>query len=121
MSPKEIKYGKNIEGNIYFVKQLDNLGISRKYTGFYLMVELMNVLINEDRKISSFSKQIYPQIAEKYGKTTCTIERNIRNLISRCWNISMMEKLGTYVPESKRPTCRTFVFLVKNYITKQIS
>ena len=120
MSPKEIRYGKNVASNIYFLKQLDELGVYRKYTGFYLLVEIMQLLINEDKRIVSFSKQVYPIIAQKYGKTDCTIERNIRNLIHKCWNYDMMIKLNTYYPLDEMPTCREFVYLVKDYITKQI-
>ncbi len=120
MSPKEMRYGKNVASNVYFLKQLDNLGIFRKYTGFYLLVEIMQMLINEERRIISFSKEVYPQIAMKYGKTDCTIERNIRNLIHKCWNYDMMTKLNTYYPPNMCPTCREFVYLVRNYIIQQI-
>lgn len=120
MSPKEIRYGKNISGNIFFIKQLDELGLNRKYTGFYLLVEIMQVMINEQRIIKSFSEQLYPIIATKYGKTVCTIERNIRSIINKCWNNDMMEKLNAYYPAGEKPTCRVFIYLIKNYITDQI-
>lgn len=120
MSPKELKYGKNIENKIYFVKQLDDLGIKKKYLGYYLLIELMEILINQEKRIKSFSKQVYPIIAKKYGKTPCTIERNIRSLIEKSWSVELMGKLNVYYIESKRPTCREFVYLVKNYISKQL-
>ena len=121
MSTKEMKYGKNVENNIYFIKQLDNLGIDRKYTGYYLLVEIMQVLINEEKSIKSFSRELYPQIARKYHKTDCTIERNIRSLIDKCWNKDMMIKLNVFYLEDFKPTCRTFVYLIKDYILKQIN
>jgi len=120
MTTKELKYGKNIEKNIYFIKQLENLGINKKYTGFYLLIEIMQILINEEKRVISFSKEVYPIIAEKYGKTDCTIERNIRSLIEKCWCKDIMVKLNVYYPEETKPTCREFIYLVKNYITKQI-
>ncbi len=120
MFTKEIKYGKNIETKIFFVKKLDELGISKKYLGYFLLVELMEILINQSRRVVSFSRDVYPQIANKFGKTVCTIERNIRNLIDKCWNIEMMEKLNVYYVEDEKPTCREFVYLVKNYVEKSI-
>lgn len=120
MSPKEERYSKNVEGKIYFLKQLDNLGIYRRYTGYYLLVEMMHILINEERKIVSFSKEVYPQIAKKYGKSDCTVERNIRNLIKMCWCEEMMNKLNTFYPEGELPTCREFVYLIRNYIISQL-
>ena len=121
MSPKEIKYGGHISNKIFFVKQLDNLGIKKKYLGYYSLVELMDILINKDVDIKSFSKEVYPFIANKYGKTTCTIERNLRNVIQQCWCFELMEKLNCYYAENDKPTCREFVYLVKEYILKQIS
>ena len=120
MNTKEIRYGQNIENKIYFVKKLDELGIERKYTGYYLLVELMEILINQNLKVVSFSKQVYPIIANKFGKTSCTIERNIRSLIKNSWCEELMIKLNVYYVGVKKPTCREFIFLVKNYILKQI-
>ena len=120
MFTKEIKYGKNIESKIFFVKKLDELGISKKYLGYFLLVELMEILINQNSVIVSFSRDVYPQIAEKYGKTVCTIERNIRSLIDKCWDISLMEKLNVYYAENKKPSCRVFIYLVKNYVIQNI-
>ena len=121
MSPKELRYGKNIANKVFFVKVLDELGIDKKYLGYYLLIELMEILINHEKRIKSFSSEVYPIIAVKYGKTSCTIERNIRSLISKCWNIDMMEKLNTYYPDGKNPSCQAFIYLVKNYIMQKIS
>ena len=120
MSNKEVKYSKIVTENVYFVKQLDNLGISRKYLGFYMLIEIMNLMINKRMYISSFSRQVYPIVAEKYNKTCCTVERNIRSLIERTWNYNLMEKFHSYYPEGEKPTCRDFIFMIKNYITNQM-
>ena len=120
MNTKELKYGQSIEKKVYFVKKLDELGIQRKYTGYYLLIELMEILINQETKVNSFSKEVYPMIADKFGKTSCTIERNIRSLIKNSWCDDLMVKLNVYYVGLKRPTCREFIFLIKNYILKQI-
>ena len=120
MSAKELRYGQNVANKVYFVKVLDELGIQRKYMGYYLLIELMEVLVNQDKKITSFSQQVYPIIAEKYGKTACTVERNIRSLIEKNWSYDLMTKLNVYYVDGERPTCREFIYLVKNYILKQI-
>ncbi len=120
MSNKERKYKNIVSENIYFVKQLDNLGFERKYLGFYMLIEMMNLLINKKMHVVSFSRQVYPMIAEKYGKTCCTVERNIRSLIEKSWNLDLMVKFQTYYPQGEKPTCRDFIFMVKNYITNQL-
>ena len=120
MNTKEQKYGQRVANKVYFVKVLDELGIQRKYMGYYLLIELMEILINQEMRITSFSKQVYPMIAEKYGKTACTIERNIRSLIEKNWCYDLMIKLNVYFVGDKKPTCREFIYLVRNYILKQI-
>lgn len=120
MSGKEIKYEAMVADKLFFAKQLDYLGLERKYTGYYLLIDIMQILINEGKRISSFSKEVYPIVAKIYNKTECTIERNIRNLIFKCWSREMMEKLNIFRIKEDRPTCCEFVYLVKNYILKQI-
>ena len=121
MSPKEMRYGCKVENKVYFVKCLDELKILKIYTGYYLLVEIMDIMINQGVNSGSFSRLIYPHVAEKYGKSDCTIERNIRSLINKCWDDELMRKLKTYYPDTRKPTCREFIFLVKNYIVNAIT
>ena len=120
MSNKERRYKKILVDYVYFTKQLDNLGINRKYLGFYMIIEIMNLLINCNLRVVSFSKQIYPIVAKKFQKSPCTIERNVRSLIEKTWDIEFMKKINRYYPEDQKPACRDFLFMVKNYITNQM-
>ncbi len=120
MHAKEIRFGGNISKLIFFQTRLNSLGIEKKYTGYYYLVELMDILINENKRIRSFSKEVYPRIAEKYSTTPWTIERNIRSVIDKSWSLDLMQKLNYYRPENDKPTCREFVYLIKNYIIKDI-
>ena len=85
-----------------------------------MTIEIMQLLINKNMHVFSFSKQVYPIIAEKYGKTCCTVERNIRSLIKKSWNVNLMNTFRKYYPQGETPTCRDFIFMVKNYITNQM-
>jgi two-component system response regulator (stage 0 sporulation protein A) len=118
MTTKEIRYGAQMSHNIFIMKQLDNLGIKRKYLGYYFLLDILTGIINQTSRVQSFSRQIYPEIAKKYDKSACTIERNIRNLIDNCWNQELMQKLNVFL--ISKPTCCKFIYLVKNYISKQI-
>ena len=58
MSNTEKKYSNVVAENIYFVKQLDNLGLNRKYIGFYMTIEIMQLLINKNMiRVRWFSYQ----------------------------------------------------------------
>ena len=118
MNTKELKYGDKIASNIYFKRQLDYLGLKNKYVGYYLLVDIMQLMINEEIRVTSFSKQIYPVVAKKFNLTDCTIERNIRSLINKCWDTAIMVKLNIYMPN--KPCCRDFIYLIKNFIVEQI-
>ena len=119
MTAKELKYGHTIAGKIFFMKQFDALGIQKRYLGYYMLIEIMEVLINKDSKIVSFSKQVYPIIAQKFSKKICTVERNIRNLIDRCWNENIIQKLNIKNTKVK-PSCLDFVYMIKDFIADKI-
>lgn len=120
MGNTERKYKKIVVENLYFVKQLDNLGFCRKYIGFYMIIEIMNLLINKNMRVSSFSKQVYPIVAQRCNTTCCTIERNIRSFIKKSWCKNLMDIFQKYYPLGQTPTCRDFIYMIKNYITKQM-
>jgi len=121
MTLKEKKYFGKIHRCRFIIKRLDGLGINRKYLGYYYVVDILDIMINDDMEIKSFSRQIYPQIASKYGKTECTVERNIRSLIDKTWGINVSNLLGDFSPSEEKPTCQKFLYAVKNYIIQDIA
>ena len=120
MNTKEAKFETKLADKLFFAKQLDNLGLERKYTGYYLLIDIMQILINEGKRVSSFSKEVYPIVSKRYNVSECTIERNIRSIICKCWSKDMIMKLNIFRIEEDRPTCCEFIYMVKNYILQQI-
>ena len=59
MTTKEIRYGAQMSHNIFIMKQLDNLGIKRKYLGYYFLLDILTGIINQTSRVQSFSRQIY--------------------------------------------------------------
>ena len=119
MCHKESCYFGFILKNYFINKRLIDLGIETKYTAFYYLSDIMYQLINENVFIQSFSKQVYPKLAEKYNKNDCTIERDIRNLIAIKWEQSLKAKLSKYWIESEPPSCCKFIRIIKNYLVDQ--
>lgn len=119
MTNKEIKYKDSINKVLFFVKQMDYLGLKRKYTGYYQLADILQFMINENHIVTSFSKQVYPIVSEKYNKPQWVIERNIRNLIDKCWNEEMKNKLKEFWPKDEKPSCCEFIIIVKQYIENQ--
>ena len=120
MNAKEKRFKDKISKHIFFKKKIDELNISNRYTGYYVMIEIISEIIDK-QKITSFSREVYPIVAKRFNMKDCTIERNIRNLMRKgCGDIEI-EKLGiAYENDFQKLTCRKFVYLVKDYITQQI-
>ena len=120
MNTKEKRFNDKICKHIFFKKKIDELKISNKYTGYYLIIEIIAEIINKKR-ITSFSREIYPVVAKRFNINDCTIERNIRNLMQKgCCEITN-EKIGINNKDViQHLTCRKFIYLIKDYIAQQI-
>ena len=121
MCKKFDRFGNLIQGNKYFINQLNELGLKQTFTGYYYVVDILDITINQGVKEKSFSKYVYPIIAKKYGKSECTIERNIRNLIDKTWCESMQIKLNSYWNKTEKPSCKKLIYIIKSYIMDMIS
>ena len=117
----EQKYNQICTKNYYLRKKVNDLGITKKYTGYYFLLDILDEIINKSRSIKSFSREIYPELAMKYEKHDCSIERDIRNLISKLWDNGLKEKLNSLWITDDKPTCREFIYLVRNYVLIDIA
>lgn len=120
MCKKYDRYGQLIQGNKYFINQLNELGIKQNFTGYYYAIDILDILINQGVRSKSFSKYIYPQVAKKYNKSECTIERNIRNLIDKNWNEELKAKLNCRFNDGEKPSCKELIFMIKDYIMSNL-
>lgn len=105
MNTKNIRYGNLISEKYFIKKCVKKCGVSQDYTAHYFLVDIIDLLVNENKKVKSFSKEIYPLLAQKYNKKDCTIERNIRNVIDI-----------RYKDEENKPTCQKFIQMLANYV-----
>ncbi len=110
-----------IVSNGYFInKRVRQLGISPKFMGLYYLIDIMDILINEERKVKSFSREVYPALAEKYERKSCSVERDIRFVIKKFWDDRLKERLADFWTEDKRPKCCEFISTVRDYVMKDI-
>ncbi len=120
MYKNEDVYSKIVPKNYYFQKKLNEIGITKKYNGYYFLLEILEDLVNNSKTIKSYSREIYPEIARKYGKNECSIERDIRSIINVMWDKRLKEKLGRFWNESYRPSCCEFYNIMKDYLLEDI-
>lgn len=95
-----------------------SLGIGGNYQGYrYLTLAISLCLQNEDYLLS-VSKLLYPEIARTYHTTACSVERNLRTVISICWergNRKLLEELSLY-PLFSKPTSSEFLDILTTHL-----
>lgn len=121
MCCKQERLGDKIKGNKFFIMILKKLGIDDKYTGYYYLVQILEIVINYGVKSNSFYKEIYPEVGRFFNTADWTIERNIRHLLHKTWDGEMAHKLKDFWKSEKKPTCRKFIFVLRDYIMSFIS
>jgi two-component system response regulator (stage 0 sporulation protein A) len=57
------------------------------------MKDAILMLCDDDYVCTSFTKNIYPVIAEKYGSTSQNIEKNIRSAVNKIYAVNSREDL----------------------------
>ena len=89
-------------------KLVRSLGIGGNYQGYrYLLYALSLCLQNEDYLLS-VSKLLYPEIAHTYQTSASSVERNLRTVVSVCW------ERGNRL--SSKPTIGEFLDILTEYL-----
>lgn len=100
---------------------LFELCITKNYNGYLFILEAIK-LASEASPISRcISKDIYPEIAARFGVTACCVERNIRTAIRSSWarSAAAVKRLyfGPFTLEDDWvPTNSQFIFIVADRI-----
>ena len=115
-----MNYDAKIKNCKYIVKQIRDLGVADDYLGFYYLVSIEDLLLNNKVEMGSFYKDVYPVVAKIYNKKECTIERDIRHLIKQIWMDDNNSKLYNLCFGVK-PSCCKFIYVIKNYLIGKIA
>ena len=113
-------FQEKIADRKFYISRIEELGITNKYLGYYYVVDILDKLLQDGMEFNSFYKDIYPKVAKKFGRAECTIERNIRNMITQIWNKGLKEKLTKFWTKEEKPSCFKFIYILKNYITSPL-
>ena len=112
------KYSENIDLEISQI--LHNLGIPSHIRGYKYIRDGIIIIYNNE-SVSLITKEIYPQIANKYATTPSRVERAIRHAIEVSWirgDLALMEDLfGFSVSCDKaKPTNSEFLSTIADRI-----
>ena len=108
-------YHNNLQ--ISITKMLHELGIPSHIKGYQYIREAVGIIFERPETIGGITKELYPELAEKYDTTVSRVERAIRHAIEVSWNRgswSLMEEIfGHSVDIDKaKPTNSEFIVTI---------
>lgn len=99
---------------------IHSLGINATYRGYrYLSYAIFLALKDEDYLLF-IGKYLYTTIADKYNTTPIGVERNIRTVITTCWergNRQLLKQAAPY-PLVSKPSAGEFMDILVTYLKK---
>ncbi len=116
------KSKKNLDLNhsnlqISITKLLHELGIPSHIKGYQYIRDGISIIYNRPETIGGITKELYPELADRYNTTISRVERAIRHAIEVSWNrgnIDTMEEIfGHSVDIDKaKPTNSEFIVTI---------
>ena len=103
------------------VKTLLNLGISPNTKGYHYLRDVILICVTSGEHITTFSKNLYAQMAEKYHTSECSIQRAVRHAIKSGWYRHNEELAGMIFINSLQstndiPTNSVFIYAVSEWL-----
>ena len=108
-------YNSNLQVSI--TKILHELGIPSHIKGYQYIREGIGIVFENPDTIGGITKELYPELADKYDTTVSRVERAIRHAIEVSWNRGdwdlMEEIFGHSVDIDKaKPTNSEFIVTI---------
>lgn len=115
------KINEGIEVEIEVTNLMHKVGIPANISGHQYLREAILMVVEDRGLITGITKELYPEVAKKYKKTSAKVERAIRHAIEVCWlrgRIDVLENTFGYTinPERGKPTNSEFIAMVADKI-----
>lgn len=99
-------------------KLIRSLGIGATYRGYHYLSYGIYLCLQDENYLLSVSKLLYPQIAQIYRTTSCSVERDIRTVVKVCWergNKIYLQELAMHTLNT-RPTSGEFLDILVGHL-----
>lgn len=95
---------------------LYSLGAKGNYTGFFQTAYAVYLSVKQPERLLLVTKWLYPAVAEHYGTTWTSVERNIRTVAGIVWSShrDLLEELAQSELPS-RPSTSCFLAILTMY------
>ena len=123
ITPEEKKNEKNLEALVTNV--IHEVGVPAHIKGYQYLREAIMMVINDIDVINQITKQLYPEIADKYKTTPSRVERAIRHAIEVAWGrgeqATVENIFGYTVSASKgKPTNSEFIAMIADKLRLEL-
>ena len=122
--PKETKKSQeNLEALVTNI--IHEVGVPAHIKGYQYLREAIIMVVNDIDIINQITKQLYPDIATKYGTTPSRVERAIRHAIEVAWGRGQTEVVesifGYTISASKgKPTNSEFIAMIADKLRLEL-
>lgn len=101
---------------------LREIGVPAHLKGYQYLREAIVIAVNTPEVLDFITKELYPQIAKKFGTTPSRVERGIRHAIETAWDRGDLKILQRYfgytISNTKgKPTNSEFIALISDHLT----
>ena len=99
---------------------LRQLGITAKYRGYRYLALAVSLALEEEDRLLSVTKNLYPKIAEACDTTWHCVERDLRTVIQNCWNSTDHTVLEMMAGRrlTERPSTVSFIEILVGYFSR---
>ncbi len=123
LEPHAKKDEKNLEALVTNI--IHEVGVPAHIKGYQYLREAIMMVINDIDVINQITKQLYPDIAEKYKTTPSRVERAIRHAIEVAWGrgeqATVENIFGYTVSASKgKPTNSEFIAMIADKLRLEL-
>ena len=122
--PKETKKSQeNLEALVTYI--IHEVGVPAHIKGYQYLREAIIMVVNDIDIINQITKQLYPEIATKYGTTPSRVERAIRHAIEVAWGRGQTEVVesifGYTISAAKgKPTNSEFIAMIADKLRLEL-
>jgi len=123
INPRKKNNESNLEALVTNI--IHELGVPAHIKGYQYLREAIMMVVNDIDLINEITKQLYPEIAERYNTTPSRVERAIRHAIEVSWSRGRLETtngiFGYTVSAAKgKPTNSEFIAMIADKLRLEL-
>ena len=110
-----------VDKDLLIRQMLLKLGVPDHLPGWLYLTDAISIVVDNQDAIIGITKNVYANVAGKYGRTTKQVEGQSRYAIEAAWTRADMEVLRKYFggivdPAKGKPNLREFIVRVANNV-----